>query len=126
MHFDILPERREIERARNAKRTVQRPTPLREGNASPIRMHGGTSTGKPPGGVRNGSEAGRAGHRNHAQQLGSDHPLPATHTRADRGRLAHHVKVYRVGRLTTSSEAWAEPDAAPDDSSTGSAGGASP
>jgi len=100
---DVLPQGSEVEPARHAQRAVQRPSPLREGQAPGVGVHTRTSTGQPPSDVRNRHGTERPGHRNNAQQRGNDRPLPATHTRADRGRSARHpVSLARrpAGRLT--------------------------
>ncbi len=90
-----MPHEAGVERAGDAKRPRERPTPLGKLEASEVGMQPRTPTWQPVPGIGNDAHLPVDPAHHHPQQI---QPGPATstpHTRAHRGRASSHQAVYR-------------------------------
>jgi hypothetical protein len=97
---DVLGQRAGVKDTADAQRTPEGATPLRQREASRIRMQMRSPTRQSTGRIGREAVASLTGNRSDPQQLSGRRPLPATHTGAHRPRTSYHQKVYSYAPAT--------------------------
>jgi hypothetical protein len=98
--MDVLGQRAGVEDTGDAQRPPEGSAPLRQREASRIRMHMRSPTRQSTGLIWNEAVASLTDDRDDPQQLSGRRPLPATHTGAYRPRTSYQQKVYSYASAT--------------------------
>ncbi|GLI00389.1 hypothetical protein Pa4123_56650 [Phytohabitans aurantiacus] len=91
---EVLGQRTGVKDPGDAKRPAKGTTPLRQREASRIRMHMCSPTRQSTGRIGHEAVASLTGDRDNPQQLSGRRTLPATHTSTYRPRTSYQRKVY--------------------------------